>query len=228
MDEERSDGISLQYSAQSETSTIASGSSTSSLRRISLDTTASSIDSAASSLRSFPSNTSSTSPLLSAGEFDVLNEEDEAVDSNGWLVEASKIRRSCRYDCFCICHVSSAVDPNKKIPRMRRFKPQCSEPGCQSVGLADDNAKISSFFRKAISEVISSRTIKVRYHLNTYRMVSEGSDALRYVKHGNLEKLKMCIQTNEATIWDTAPDGWSLLHVSSTLRKNSGHAYRLF
>lgn len=62
--------------------------------------------------------------------------------------------------------------------------------------------------------VMSSRSIKTQYHLNTYRMVSEGSDALRYVKHGNLERLKVCIQMGNATIWDTAPDGWSLLHVS--------------
>lgn len=66
---------------------------------------------------------------------------------------------------------------------------------------------------------MSSKSIKVRYDLNTYRMVSEGSDAMRYVKHGNLEKLKICIKTGEATLWDTAPDGWSLLHVSPTTRK---------
>lgn len=77
----------------------------------------------------------------------------------------------------------------------------------------------STFFRKAISQVMSSKSIKVRYDLNTYRMVSEGSDAMRYVKHGNLEKLKTCIKTGEATLWDTAPDGWSLLHVSSIVGK---------
>ena len=64
---------------------------------------------------------------------------------------------------------------------------------------------------------MSSRSIKVRYDLNTYRMVSEGSNAMRYVKHGNLEKLKTCIRTGEATLWDTAPDGWSLLHVSGII-----------
>lgn len=41
---------------------------------------------------------------------------------------------------------------------------------------------------------------------------------MRYVKHGNLDKLKVSIETGEATIWDTAPDGWSLLHVSLTSR----------
>lgn len=61
---------------------------------------------------------------------------------------------------------------------------------------------------------MSSNSIKVRYNLNTYRMVSEGSDAFRYIKHGNLDKLKASIDSGEATLWDTAPDGWSLLHVS--------------
>ena len=61
---------------------------------------------------------------------------------------------------------------------------------------------------------MSSKSIKIRYDLKTFRMVSEGSDAMRYVKYGNLEKLKMCIESGEATLWDTAPDGWSLLHVS--------------
>ena len=51
-------------------------------------------------------------------------------------------------------------------------------------------------------------------------MVSEGSDAMRYVKHGNLEKLKMCIRTGEATLRDTAPDGWSLLDVGEPMRHN--------
>lgn len=60
---------------------------------------------------------------------------------------------------------------------------------------------------------MSSKSIKIRYDLNTFRMVSEGSEAIRYVKHGNLDKLKTCFQIGEATLWDTAPDGWSLLHV---------------
>ncbi|KAF2203950.1 ankyrin [Delitschia confertaspora ATCC 74209] len=66
---------------------------------------------------------------------------------------------------------------------------------------------------------MASRSIKVRYNLNTYRMVSEGSEAMRYVKHGNLEKLKASIESGEATIWDTAPDGWSLLHTAAYNRQ---------
>jgi ankyrin repeat protein len=46
-------------------------------------------------------------------------------------------------------------------------------------------------------------------------MVPEGADAMRHVKHGNLEKLKASIASGEATLWDTTLDGWSLLHVQS-------------
>ncbi|KAJ9484900.1 hypothetical protein VN97_g8472 [Penicillium thymicola] len=55
--------------------------------------------------------------------------------------------------------------------------------------------------------------------MNTYRMVPEGSNAMRYVKHGNLGKLKAAIQLGEATLWDTATDGWSLLHTAAYARQ---------
>lgn len=85
---------------------------------------------------------------------------------------------------------------------------QCNEPSCQGAKPSRDMVEVlSNFLREAISQVMSSKSIEVRYDSNTYRMVSEGSNAMRYVKHGNLEKLKTCIITGEATLWDTASDG---------------------
>ena len=63
--------------------------------------------------------------------------------------------------------------------------------------------------------VVASHSVKVRYHVNTFHMVPEGSDVMRYTKQGDLDSLKAAIQSGKATLWDTAPDGWSLLHVSS-------------
>lgn len=208
--------MSPQNSIQSETSTLASGSSTSSLRRTSIDTTPSSVGSAASSLRRISLDNSSTSPLIPDIEEDVPHQRVQRINAKAWSTDASTIRRACRYDCFCICHKSSTAVSSGGVTKRSELKHQCNEVSCQGAGLSEDEAVIPSFFRKAIVAVMSSRNIKVRYNLNTYRMVSEGSDALRYVKHGNLEKLKTCIQTGEATLWDTAPDGWSLLHVRSS------------
>ena len=62
---------------------------------------------------------------------------------------------------------------------------------------------------------MAGHSVKVRHHLNTFHMVSEYSDVMRYAKQGDLDSLKAAIQSGNATLWDTAPDGWSLLHVRS-------------
>jgi len=128
--------------------------------------------------------------------------------------ELSTIRRACRFDCYCKCHLQIYTIPKKSLSKTDIPKQRCTEPTCQAAQKSEDVARgLPDFFRKVLSQVMSSKSIKVRYELNTFRMVSEGSDAIRHVKHGSLEKLKTCFQTGEATLWDTAPDGWSLLHV---------------
>jgi hypothetical protein len=96
-------------------------------------------------------------------------------------------------------------------------KIDCSEPDCASA-VASQKRVIPSwaFFKRAMSRLSSAQSIKVNVLLNTYRMVPEGSDAMRYAKQGNLEKLKLSLKFGETTLWDTAPDGWSLLHVRLT------------
>ena len=217
-DDGESDSLSLQGSIISEPSTLASGSSISSLRRISIDTTASSVESSVASLQGLSIDTSPTSPLVQnfVDSVDVHDKTDQTTNIGDTSTDAIAIRRACRYDCFCKCHAPSIPFPIRGFSRVKPLQYQCNEPSCQGAKPSRDMVEVpSNFFRKAISQVMSSKSIKVRYDLNTYRMVSEGSDAMRYVKHGNLEKLKTCIRTGEATLWDTAPDGWSLLHVSS-------------
>ncbi|MCJ1280202.1 hypothetical protein MMC21_008029 [Puttea exsequens] len=67
--------------------------------------------------------------------------------------------------------------------------------------------------------VVASHSVKVRYHVNTFHMVPEGSDVMRYTKQGDLDSLKAAIQSGKATLWDTAPDGWSLLHTAAYNRQ---------
>lgn len=125
------------------------------------------------------------------------------------------IRRACRYDCYCQCHEQESSDPHNKFFKFKS-KIHCTDMTCRNAVPAEERYDAQSrSFLKALSQVMSSRSIKVRYDLNTYRMIPEGTDAMRHVKHGNLGKLKACIDSGEATLWDTAPDGWSLLHVSN-------------
>lgn len=134
-----------------------------------------------------------------------------------------EVRKACRYDCNCKCHESDAIKPHGGLLRFKSSKARCTDPMCWSTSAAEITyAKQSVSFRNALFQVIPSKSIKLRYNLNTYRMVPEGSDAMRYIKHGNLKKLQSCIQCGEATIWDTAPDGWSLLHVSEASQVSRG------
>ena len=189
-----SDVVSVQGSISSTTTTVPSESSSSSLRRLSVDTL----------------------PSLIGSLADEGGQETKPEDPNA---NALIIRRACRYDCYCKCHTQDTTVSDSRFSRLSSLKTRCSDPTCQGAASVEEKPVIpSTFFRRAISQVMSSKSIKVRYELNTYRMVSEGSDAMRYVKHGNLEKLKMCIRTGEATMWDTAPDGWSLLHVCSSIQ----------
>ena len=199
-----SDATSFQNSASSETTTLASWSSTSSLRSFSANKSVSSFESWGSSLQEVSSNASDETSPKAEGE-------DSCA---GTLM----IRKACRYDCFCKCH-AQGLATKRGLSRLSKSQALCTDPTCEAATSSEEPTVFpSKFFRKALSQVMSSKSIKVHYDLNAFRMVSEGSDAMRYVKHGNLDKLKMCIKSGEATLWDTAPDGWSLLHVSLSAR----------
>ncbi|KAL9046370.1 MAG: hypothetical protein Q9214_000781 [Letrouitia sp. 1 TL-2023] len=58
-------------------------------------------------------------------------------------------------------------------------------------------------------------------------MVPESSEVMRYAKQGRLDKLRAAIQSGSATLWDTAPDGWSLLYTAAYNRQLSIIKYLL-
>jgi hypothetical protein len=186
---------------------------------------------------SLGSSTPSTRTSISSGKDSASTSTsiDSSLPSPGWTDRPSEsnaliggysnpsliIRRACRHDCYCICHEEPTT--KRSSGGFSRFnaqifsqdnkpKVECSDPSC-AAAISQKKPIPVSFFKKAMSHMMSTSSIKIRYHLNTYRMVPEGSSAMRYVKQGNLEKLKLAIQSGEATPWDTAPDGWSLLHV---------------
>ena len=206
----REDASSTHESITSRNSSVGCGSSASSLRRVSIDTAPSSIGSGTSSLHNIAID-HSLNGTLAKSSVDGTNESHEAEIPT---TTTSIVRRACRYDCYCKCHAKNHNNSSKTLARLGELTEQCTDPNCQGAILASCRSEMpAQSFRKALSYVLSSKSIKICYDLNTYRMVSEGSDAMRYVKHGNLEKLKSCIHNGEATLWDTAPDGWSLLHV---------------
>ena len=205
-DGSQSDWITSIELNSSETTTLASQASLSSLAQASVDTAPSSIKSSESSLQ----NMTSSMPERSSGS-----------QGNDHPAGPLIIRKACRFDCYCSCHPRTEVERGSMPSLSKSFsylglsKSHCDDPNCQfgkSMERATDSA--SNFFQKALSHVMSAHSVKVRYHLNTFHIVPESSDVMRYAKQGSLDNLKTAIRSGKATLWDTAPDGWSLLHVS--------------
>ncbi|KAK2871833.1 hypothetical protein FQN49_002776 [Arthroderma sp. PD_2] len=188
----------------------------------------SSISSSHSSIFSSAASKSSVSTCWPSGPGDDVTMDEKKPDEvQPSSSELQIIRRACRYDCYCKCHapsitVSKNTSSKFNSPIVQGDKGdivECTEPDCSRASSTKSRIVSSRFLRKAVSMLVSSHSVKARYNLNTYRMVPEGSNAMRYIKHGNLEKLKYSIESGETTIWDTAPDGWSLLHTAAYARQ---------
>lgn len=136
-------------------------------------------------------------------------------------------RKSCAFDCYCDCHTDATEDHSIKqklhFSISKTSRRPCSVTTCQhSTALPPKKLILPpTNFRKALITFMMSKGWKLKHHLNTYRMVPETSESMRYAKHGDLINLKACIESGIATPFDTAPDGWSLLHVCYlTLEEN--------
>jgi hypothetical protein len=159
-----------------------------------------------------PANKRLKSPVL-----DGLHGQDRPL-------EAADCRTSCSFDCYCSCHSEDGGESASLLLKLNitalgiivRSKRPCSNPKCQRTVPTNRKKLVFSSpdFRKALTSLMMIRSWSRKHHLNTYRIVPETSDSMRYAKHGDLQNLKACIEDGSATPFDTAPDGWSLLHVS--------------
>jgi hypothetical protein len=131
-------------------------------------------------------------------------------------------RKSCSFACYCSCHSEDERSPRLSLKRgmtvlsvVSQPRRKCSEATCQRTSPPRIKKVVlpSTDFSRALATLMNSRAWTVKHRLYTYRSVPETSDSMRYAKHGDLNNLKACIESGDATPFDTGPDGWSLLHV---------------
>jgi hypothetical protein len=65
-----------------------------------------------------------------------------------------------------------------------------------------------------------SRGLKIKAHLNVYRIIRESSEIMRYIQLNNIDGVKRMILGGQAHPNDMGEDGWTLLHVRINLRCN--------
>jgi hypothetical protein len=133
----------------------------------------------------------------------------------------------CDQNCRCVCHTNQKILPDdlsmkRQTPSsclIARFVRACTLRECKkkrrrSIGSVTVPSQVLNM---ALGIKLLSRGFNHLFFLKTYNSVSENSDQIRYATSGNLQGLMMLVQTNKATINDTGPDGWTLLHVRTAL-----------
>ena len=129
----------------------------------------------------------------------------------------------CSSDCTCQCHLTSTnqsssldLQPAKAslscFPQLVR---RCSVRECQARKVGPRRTFIipAKVFKRVVSISLILRWSHVQYHLKCARLVPESSFSIRYAMTGNLEGLRKLIESGQATVCESSPDGWSLLHV---------------
>ncbi|KAF2972708.1 hypothetical protein GQX73_g864 [Xylaria multiplex] len=181
-----------------------SSDTTSLMERLSLVSSTNSIESSTS----WGSSVSSDSAL---GPGDPENQALARIDITHqgrrqlFLQDMFVTRRSCHYSCHCRCHEDPVAKPRRHFIGSRigsrNYKPKCTDSTCMgNETLEDATEEYSHSFRKILSNVMSAKSVDVRFDLKTFRMVPEYSDSMRYVKHGNLDKLKAAAYHRQAEI----------------------------
>jgi hypothetical protein len=160
--------------------------------------------------------------------------------SKGWppslrqsiVPEARLVKSTMHYDsrCMCPCHGLEKSLNSRELPRpVQNFlegESQFSAMSCRCE-LATKRKKLnkskekssnlvflrSNCFKKTFLIALVARGFRIRVYFRCHNLVPETAESMRCAQSGDFDTLEKLIKSNKATVNDTTPDGWSLLHV---------------
>jgi hypothetical protein len=135
----------------------------------------------------------------------------------------------CEKGCKCRCHKASIFPlPSSFCRAFRKAFPsigddpvlvrRCTRADCRALQSELRRLFVvvhKAFVSRAIVLAAISRGLKIKLQIKSYPLVAETSDAIHYAQTGNVVGMKKLFSDRLATPLDTAPDGWTLLHVST-------------
>jgi hypothetical protein len=135
----------------------------------------------------------------------------------------------CEKGCRCKCHKASMFPlPSSFCRAFRRAFPsiindpvlvrRCTRADCRALqsGLRRLFVVVhKAFVSRAIVLAAISRGLRIKLQIKSYPLVSVTSDIMRFAHGNNLNGMRRLFSAGLATPRDTAPDGWTLLHVST-------------
>jgi hypothetical protein len=130
-------------------------------------------------------------------------------------------RGTCDDSCACPCHANDIFElPGRQATitqpvRVRKQIVDCTEPKCRKLALKKRQITIreSSVLKKEFILSVVLRGPRISCQIKSRPIVPETSDAIKFSQVGDLNSLRKLILDGRASIFDTGPDGWSLLHV---------------
>lgn len=123
-------------------------------------------------------------------------------------------RGRCRPRCQCACH--RIVELKVKSEDSANFNStKCSNPQCRSRESRNTEFVIRDpiLLRREFVLSLISRGVQISYSLKTHPIVPSCSAVIKCAENGDLASLRNLLLDKKASIFDTEPDGWSLLHV---------------
>jgi hypothetical protein len=181
---------------------------------------------------SSPSTSHDSSPSTA---YEDVKSEDNNEKENLLDPEKNVSQLHCDSNCRCVCHTTQKLLPdnlgmkrqNSSSCLIAQFVRACTLKACKKKRRRSKGsfAVPSQVLNKAIGVRLLLKGFNHLFFLKAYNAVSENSDQIRYATSGNLQGLVVLVRTKKATINDTGPDGWTLLHVRNSSSSLQGYAY---
>jgi hypothetical protein len=137
----------------------------------------------------------------------------------------------CDNTCACSCHADDVFKfsgPHTTITQQVRGEKRivdCTEPTCRKLALKKRQIimRQSSVLKKEFVLSVILRGPRISWQIKSRPIVPETSDAIKFSQVGDLNSLRKLILDGRASIFDTGPDGWSLLHVRWGSNQKGAH-----
>jgi hypothetical protein len=131
-------------------------------------------------------------------------------------------RGCCGSRCECACHRTGG--PKVKSEDSTNNSTKCTSPRCRSRESRNTEFVVRNpiLLQRHFFLSLISRGAQISCSIKTRPIVPENSAVIKCAENGDLISLINLLRAKKASIFDTEPDGWSLLHVCATVQ------YQLF
>lgn len=124
----------------------------------------------------------------------------------------------CHSQCKCQCHKADDLKLEDGKGGACRFR--CSSPNCQTKRSRTTKIFVrdATILKREFVISMMTRGFRISCNIKTRPIVPASAEAIKCSMNGDSETFLKLLIAKKASIYDTEPDGWSLLHVGPLKR----------